>query len=94
MNEPNTYDGMIALARRMRDSLKETADAANDVVADSARVHPILSASSERLDLIDWLSTCDPNGVYSDDDSVAQFGSVLSSDEAWQCIRRIVIASH
>ena len=63
---------------------------ANDAVDGRRRIHPTLSASSDRETLIDWLSTCDPNGTYTDEDSVAEFEKVLTIAEAWDCIARMV----
>lgn len=38
--------------------------------------------SYSRETLIDWLSWNDPNGIYSDDASIREFGSVMSKEEA------------
>ena len=38
--------------------------------------------SWSRLDLIEWLCWNDRNGVYKDEDSLAEFGNVLSKEEA------------
>jgi hypothetical protein len=35
-----------------------------------------------RLELISWLSRNDPNGIYSDKDSIAEFGSKMTKQEA------------
>jgi len=35
-----------------------------------------------RLELINWLMRNDPNGIYSDKDSIAEFGSRMSKSEA------------
>jgi hypothetical protein len=35
-----------------------------------------------RLELIDWLEWNDRNGVYNDKQSMAEFGNILSKEEA------------
>jgi len=69
--------------------LYDLATLANTAVSGSRRPHPTLTADSSRSTLIDWLETCDPNGTYSDADSMAEFDSVLTTDEAWDCIARM-----
>jgi hypothetical protein len=44
--------------------------------------------SWSRLDLIEWLSWNDRNGVYKDEDSLAEFGNVLSKEEAIEIMTR------
>ena len=39
-----------------------------------------------RLDLIEWLSWNDKNGVYKDDQSLKEFGNILGKDEAIEII--------
>ena len=39
-----------------------------------------------RLDLIDWLSWNDRNGVYRDTDSLLEFGNILGKQEAIEII--------
>jgi len=63
---------------------------ANAAVDGSSRIHPTLTADSDRETLIDWLSTCDPNGTYTDEDSLAEFEKVLTTAESWDCIARMV----
>jgi hypothetical protein len=38
--------------------------------------------SWSRLDLIEWLCWNDANGVYKDEESLAEFGNILSKEEA------------
>ena len=35
-----------------------------------------------REDLIDWLSKNDRNGIYKDDDSIREFGEIMTKDVA------------
>ena len=44
--------------------------------------------SWSRLDLIEWLSLNDRNGVYKDDDSMREFDNILSKEEAIEIITR------
>jgi hypothetical protein len=44
--------------------------------------------SWSRLDLIEWLSWNDSNGVYKDEDSLAEFGNILSKEEAIEIMTR------
>ena len=39
-----------------------------------------------RYDLIEWLSWNDRNGVYRDEDSLAEFGNILSKEEAIEIV--------
>lgn len=39
-----------------------------------------------RLDLIEWLSWNDKNGVYKDDQSLKEFGNILGKEEAIEII--------
>jgi hypothetical protein len=41
-----------------------------------------------RLDLIKWLCWNDRNGVYTDKDSLQEFGNVVSKEEAIEIISR------
>lgn len=41
-----------------------------------------------RLDLIEWLSWNDKNGVYKDEESLAEFDNVLSKEEAIEIMIR------
>ena len=41
-----------------------------------------------RYDLIEWLSWNDRNGVYKDEESIAEFGNILSKEEAIEIITR------
>lgn len=47
--------------------------------------------SWSRLDLIEWLSWNDRNGVYRDKDSLREFGNVLSKEEAVEIITKQII---
>ena len=51
-------------------------------------------AKWSRLDLIEWLSWNDRNGIYSDEDSMAEFGNVLSKEEAISIIIKQISISH
>jgi hypothetical protein len=44
--------------------------------------------SWSRLDLIEWLSWNDRNGVYKDEESLAEFDNVLSKEEAIEIMTR------
>ncbi|PVX46177.1 hypothetical protein C8C85_2003 [Flavobacterium sp. 103] len=44
--------------------------------------------SWSRLDLIEWLSWNDRNGVYRDEDSLQEFGNIVSKEEAIEIITR------
>ena len=44
--------------------------------------------SWSRLDLIEWLSWNDRNGVYKDDESLAEFGDILSKEVAIEVMTR------
>ena len=42
--------------------------------------------SWSRLELIDWLCWNDRNGVYTDEDSLREFGNVLTKEQAIEII--------
>lgn len=44
--------------------------------------------SWSRLDLIEWLSWNDRNGVYKDEECLAEFGNVLSKEVAIEVMTR------
>ena len=44
--------------------------------------------SWSRLDLIEWLSWNDRNGVYKDEQSLAEFDNILSKEEAIEIMTR------
>ena len=44
--------------------------------------------SWSRIDLIEWLSWNDRNGVYRDDESLQEFGNKVSKEEAIEIIIR------
>lgn len=44
--------------------------------------------SWSRLDLIEWLSWNDSNGVYKDEESLSEFGNILSKEEAIEIMIR------
>jgi hypothetical protein len=46
-----------------------------------------------REDLIEWLSWNDRNGVYKDEDSLREFDSILSKEEAIEIIIRQITTS-
>lgn len=48
--------------------------------------------SLSRLDLIDWLCWNDRNGVYRDEDSLREFGNIVSKEEAIEIILRQITA--
>lgn len=70
----------------MERSRAAIAETANRATQGSRRVFPRLAADSDRQTLIDWLVTNDPNGVYTDEDSLAEWDEVMSLDEAWECL--------
>jgi hypothetical protein len=41
-----------------------------------------------RLDLVEWLSWNDRNGVYKDEESLAEFNNILSKEEAIEIMTR------
>ena len=43
-----------------------------------------------RLELIDWLCWNDRNGVYSDEDSLREFGDILTKQRAIEIITEMV----
>jgi hypothetical protein len=47
--------------------------------------------SWSRLDLIEWLSWNDRNGVYKDEDSIREFDNILGKEEAIEIITRQII---
>lgn len=53
---------------------------------------PTLSSNEfsdwSREALVDWLIHNDPNGVYSDEDSMREFGNVISKEEALEIVDR------
>lgn len=49
--------------------------------------------SWSRLDLIEWLSWNDRNGVYKDEESLAEFGNVLSKEVAIEVMTRQITES-
>ena len=44
--------------------------------------------SWSRLELIEWLCWNDRNGVYKDDESLQEFGNMVSKEEAIEIITR------
>ena len=46
--------------------------------------------SWSRLELIDWLSWNDRNGVYTDDDSLREFGNILTKEAAVEIITQMI----
>ena len=48
----------------------------------------LLINSMSREDLIEWLSWNDPNGIYSDSQSMKEFGRVMSRDEGMEILLR------
>lgn len=47
--------------------------------------------SWSRLDLIEWLSWNDKNGIYKDEDSLREFDNILSKGEAIEIITRQIL---
>ncbi|KQO20837.1 hypothetical protein ASF10_14715 [Flavobacterium sp. Leaf82] len=47
--------------------------------------------SWSRLDLVEWLCWNDRNGVYKDEDSLREFGNIVSRVEAIEIISRQII---
>jgi hypothetical protein len=50
-------------------------------------------SSWSRIDLIEWLSWNDRNGVYKDEDSLWEFDNVLAKEEAIEIITRQIAES-
>ena len=46
--------------------------------------------SWSRLELIDWLCWNDRNGVYTDEDSLREFGNILSKERAIEIITEMI----
>lgn len=46
-----------------------------------------------RLELIDWLCWNDRNGVYTDEDSLREFGEILSKERATEIMIGQILAS-
>lgn len=44
-----------------------------------------------REEIIDWLQWNDPNGVYRDEQSMAEFGNICSKEEAIEIVKRQVL---
>ena len=47
--------------------------------------------SWSRIDLIEWLCWNDANGVYKDEESLAEFDNVLSKEEAIEIMTRQIL---
>ncbi|MFD1016704.1 hypothetical protein [Winogradskyella rapida] len=47
--------------------------------------------SWSRLDLIEWLTWNDRNGVYQDEDSLREFNNILGKEEAITIITRQIL---
>lgn len=47
--------------------------------------------SWSRLELIDWLCWNDHNGVYTDEDSLREFGNVLTKERAIEIITEMIM---
>ncbi len=47
--------------------------------------------SWSRLDLIEWLCWNDRNGVYKDEDSLNEFGNIVSKEEAIEIMIRQIL---
>ena len=65
-----------------------TAFAATLATAGHPLRFPLLTACSDRETLIEWLELNDPNGTYADDESLSEFGAVMTLHEAWEIIER------
>lgn len=48
---------------------------------------------TSREELIDWLQWNDPNGVYRDEDSLSEFGNILTKDEGVEIIKNQIFNS-
>ena len=46
---------------------------------------------SSREEIISWLQWNDPNGIYSDNLSLLEFGNILSKEDAIEIIKRQII---
>ena len=46
--------------------------------------------SWSRLELIDWLCWNDRNGVYTDEDSLREFGEILTKERAIEIITKMI----
>lgn len=66
--------------------LAKIAAAANRSVAGSSRSFPKLSPTSSRDVLITWLRRVDPNGIWTDEDLVANDMDPMTEADAWEQI--------
>lgn len=46
---------------------------------------------TSREEIIDWLQWNDPNGVYADNASLAEFGNILSKEDGVEIMMRQVL---
>ena len=53
-----------------------------------ARISPTTMPSLTREELISWLIWNDPNGVYRDEQSLQEFGQIITKDEALEIALR------
>lgn len=67
-------------------SRADTAKGANALKLQTVR----LSAESSREDLIEWLAHDDPNGCWTDADSIAEHDAPLTIEEAWGAVEGFV----
>ena len=74
---------MAKAGRRNPAQYGQTAERANEAVRGSSRSFPFLHASSALNDLLQWLVTNDPNGVYLDWDLIAEGKDPMTIGEAW-----------
>jgi hypothetical protein len=51
------------------------------------RLITLVNAMS-RIDIIDWLSWNDPNGIYKDEQSIKELGNIMSKDEGLEILLR------
>jgi hypothetical protein len=48
----------------------------------------LLVSRLERSDIIEWLMWNDPNGIYSDESSLREFGAVMTREEGTEIMLR------
>ena len=83
---------MRGIARTVRDRIR-IADKANKELQGARDHHAALDASTTREDLIGWLCACDRNGVWTDEDMVAEGCDPMTLDEAWAQVERMAYES-
>ena len=48
---------------------------------------------TSREEIIDWLQWNDPNGIYTDLESIQEFGNIMNKDEGVEIVKRQISSS-